>query len=152
MFEPAKHIKGIHPGAYLERELKKRGIAKGRFSLSIQEYPQTLVAVTKGKRRMNPALALRIERELGMEEGFMMTLQVLFDMSEEKRRQPQKLSPNSSRFRPTLFWDTDITKLNWELHQRFIIRRVMQRGNKTEQQELVTIYGAETVHRIYPAD
>lgn len=99
---------------------------------------------------MNPALALRIERELGLEEGFMMTLQGLFDMSQEKRRQPLKANPNSSRFRPTLFWDTDIAKLNWELHQRFIIRRVMQRGNKLEQQELLNLYGAETVNRIYP--
>jgi hypothetical protein len=99
---------------------------------------------------MNPALALRIERELGLEEGLMMTLQGLFDMSEERRRQPLKGNPNSSRFRPALFWDTDLSKLNWELHQRFIIRRVMQRGNKAEQQELLNLYGAETVNRIYP--
>jgi plasmid maintenance system antidote protein VapI len=150
MFGTAKYVKGIHPGLYLERELKKRGIPKGRFSLNIQEYPQTLVAITKGKRRMNPGLALRVEKELGMEDGLMMTLQVLFDMSEEKRKQPASLMPDLSKFRPTLFWDADMSKLNWELHQRYIIRRVMLRGNKIEQQEILSLYGTETIKSIHP--
>jgi antitoxin HigA-1 len=149
MFGTAKYVKGIHPGLYLERELKKRGIPKGRFSLTIQEYPQTLVAITKGKRRMNPGLALRVEKELGMEDGLMMTLQVLFDMSEEKRRQPASMAPDLSKFRPTLFWETDIARLNWELHHRYIIRRVMQRGNKAEQQEILNLYGADTIKGIH---
>jgi antitoxin HigA-1 len=149
MLTEAKHIKGIHPGLYLERELKKRAIPKGRFSLDIHEYPQTLVAVTKGKRRMNPSLALRIEKQLGLEEGLMMTLQVLFDMETEKRRHPSELRPDVSKFRPALFWDTDMRKLNWELHQRYIIRRVMQRGNKMEQQEILKLYGSETVRAIH---
>jgi len=149
MFGSAKYVKGIHPGLYLERELKKRGIPKGRFSLTIQEYPQTLVAITKGKRRMNPGLALRIEKELGIEDGLMMTLQVLFDMSEEKRRQPATLAPEDlSRFRPTLFWEIDIAKLNWNLHHRYIIRRVMQRGNKIEQQEILNLYGPDVIKSV----
>lgn len=152
MIGQAKHIKGIHPGLYLERELKKRAIPKGRFSLDIREYPQTLVAVTKGKRRMNPSLALRIEKELGLEEGLMMTLQVLFDMEAEKRRHGSELRPDLSKFRPALFWDTDIRKLNWELHQRYIIRRVMQRGNKAEQQEILNLYGASAIRVIHPIE
>lgn len=150
MFEQAQAIKGIHPGAYLERELKKRGISKGRFSLTIQEYPQTLVAITKGKRRMNPPLALRIERELVLENGFLMTLQALFDMEEEKLRQSNKTVPTLSKFRPTLFWETDLAKLNWELNRSFIIRRVMQRGNKMEQQEIANFYGKEVIDQIFP--
>ena len=42
-------IKGIHPGFILERELKLRNLRKGQFALSLQEFPQTLVAITKGK-------------------------------------------------------------------------------------------------------
>lgn len=44
-------IKGIHPGIILERELKQRKLAKGRFALSLQEYPQTLVSITKTKEK-----------------------------------------------------------------------------------------------------
>jgi plasmid maintenance system antidote protein VapI len=152
MFEHAKLIKGIHPGVYLARELKKRKISKGQFSLSIREYPQTFVAITKEKRRMNPALALRIEQELGLEEGFLMTLQGLYDMAEEKRRQPNGETPLLSRFRPTLFWDSDLQKLNWETHRRYIIRRVMERGNAQERQEILNFYGAKTVAGIHPVN
>jgi len=53
-------IKGIHPGLILERELKIRKLPKGAFALSINEFPQTIATITKGKRRMNPALSLKI--------------------------------------------------------------------------------------------
>jgi antitoxin HigA-1 len=145
MFQAITAVKGIHPGVYLERELKKRNISKGRFSLSIQEYPQTFVAVTKGKRRMNPSLALRIERELKLEEGFLMTLQGFYDMEVEKRKISSSVKPNLQRFRPALFWEADLAKLNWELQQSYIIRRVMERGTKQEQQELASLYEASVI-------
>lgn len=150
LFTAIEPIRGIHPGLFLERELKKRHISKGQFSLAIREYPQTFVAVTKGKRRMNPSLALRVERELNLEEGFLMTLQGLFDMEEEKRKLPSSIKPNLMRFRPGLFWETDISKLNWDLQRTFIIRRVMERGTKQEQAEIVQLYGEAEVKRIYP--
>lgn len=150
LFTAIEPIRGIHPGLFLERELKKRHISKGQFSLAIREYPQTFVAVTKGKRRMNPSLALRAERELNLEEGFLMTLQGLFDMEEEKRKLPSSIKPNLMRFRPGLFWEKDISKLNWDLQRAFIIRRVMERGTKQEQAEIVALYGEAEVKRIYP--
>jgi plasmid maintenance system antidote protein VapI len=52
--------KGIHPGIILERLLKKKAISQRPFALSIGEYPQTINAITKGKRRINIALALKI--------------------------------------------------------------------------------------------
>ncbi|MBN8787584.1 MAG: hypothetical protein J0I84_10880, partial [Terrimonas sp.] len=80
-----EHLKGLHPGIVLERELKKRKLRKGPFALSIQEYPQTITAITKGNRSMNTSLAMRIEEALGLEEGFFMTLQVFYNIEEEKK-------------------------------------------------------------------
>ena len=84
-------VKGIHPGFILERELKQRGLRKGQFALSLQEFPQTLVSITKGKRRMNISLALKIETALGFEEGYFMILQVFYDIEEEKKKQKEKI-------------------------------------------------------------
>ena len=95
-------IKGIHPGIILERELKRRHLRKGPFAISLKEYPQTLVSITKGKRRMNINLALKIEKALGIEEGFFMTLQVFYDIKELKNKQP-KLHPNLTKLRRVLF-------------------------------------------------
>ena len=142
-------IRGMHPGLFLERELSKRKIAKGRFALSLQEYPQTLVAITKGKRRMNPGIALKIEQELGLEEGFLLVLQTYHDIRKAKKKQAHNLQPNVSRFRPALFWDTDFAKINWNLHQNMIIRRVMERGNQAEKDEILRLYGEQKIARIY---
>jgi hypothetical protein len=96
---------------------------------------------------MNPSLALRVERELKLEEGFLMTLQGFYDMEVEKRKHSSLVKPNLQRFRPALFWETDLAKLHWELQQAYIIRRVMSRGTKQEQQELATLYEASIIKR-----
>ena len=61
-------IKGIHPGIILERELRKRGLSKRSFALSINEYPQLLGDITKGKRKINPSLSIRIGKALGLDD------------------------------------------------------------------------------------
>ncbi len=140
-------LKGIHPGFFLEHELKRRNLKKGTFSLSIQEYPQTLVAVTKGKRRMNTTLAMKIEKALGFEDGFFMVLQVYNDIEEQKKKQqPEK--PDLSKFRPALFWDTDMHAISWEKQQRAVVQRVFERGNETEKNEIIRFYGQNRVDEI----
>src|SRR5688572_22597886 len=100
-------IKGIHPGIILDRKLKERKLRKRPFALSIDEHPQTLSAITKGKRSINTSLALKIEHALGLEEGYFMTLQVFYDIKELKRKQQQHSHPDLSLIRPAIFWDTD---------------------------------------------
>ncbi len=140
-------LKGIHPGYILERELKKRKEGKSRFAISLGEFPQTLVAITKGKRRMNTPLSLKIERALGWEEGYLMTLQIYHDIRQEKRRQ-HNTKPVLSRLRPALFWDTDMKNIDWEKQKRAVIHRVFDRGNEQEKNEIARFYGNETVKRI----
>ena len=110
-------IKGIHPGIILERELKQRKLAKGRFALSLQEYPQTLVSITKTKRKMNIGLALKIEQALNMEEGYFMILQLYYDIEEEKRKQNTE-QPDLLKLRPVLFWDTKMEKIDWKKQKK----------------------------------
>lgn len=140
-------LKGIHPGLVLERELEKRHLRKGVFALSLQEYPQTLTAITKGKRGMNVSLALKIEKALGLEEGYFMILQVYYDIEEEKRKQ-NKARTDLPQLRPVLFWDTKMDSIDWEKQKKAIIKRVFERGNEMEKNEIIRFYGAETVGKI----
>ena len=141
-------LKGVHPGVVLERELKKRGLGKGPFALSIQEFPQTISAITKGKRGMNTSLALRIENALGMEEGYFMTLQIYYEIKEEKRKQEKSFKPDLSLLRPALFWDTDLGKIDWKRQKRAVIERVWERGNDQEKAEMRRLYGEEDIENI----
>jgi plasmid maintenance system antidote protein VapI len=134
-------LKGIHPGIILAQKIKERKLSKGRFALMINEYPQTLGAITKGKRSMNTALALKIEQELNLTEGFLMTLQVFHDIKQEKRRLLEKKRPDFSKLRRGLFWDTDFEKIDWHRQKQAVIQRVFERGSDAEKAEITRFYG-----------
>lgn len=138
-------IKGIHPGFILERELKKRKLQKSKFAQSLHEHPQTIVAITKGRRRVNTALALKIEKLLGLEEGILMVLQAYYDIEQLKEKQPSN-TPDLSRLRSVLFWDTTIASINWEKQKNAVIKRVFERGNEYEKKEISRFYGQNTVN------
>ena len=120
-------IKGIHPGKIVERELKKRNINQRQFALSIGEHAQTLSAIIKGSRRMNVALSLKIEEQLEIEEGFLMTLQVFYDIKEAKKDSTYK--PDLSKLRKGIFWDTSFDKIDWKLMKISVVKRVFAYGN-----------------------
>jgi plasmid maintenance system antidote protein VapI len=140
-------IKGVHPGFILERELKKRHLRKGPFAISLKEYPQTIVSITKGKRKMNTPLALKIENALGLEEGYLMILQVYYDIEEEKRRQNTE-HPDLNKIRPIVFWDTKIEKINWKKQKNAVIKRVFERGNEIEKKEIIRFYGRKNIDEV----
>jgi addiction module HigA family antidote len=147
MFNQLTEIKGIHPGLFLERELKKRNIQKGKFAISLGEHPQTLVAITKMHRRMNTPLALKIEHVLGLEEGFLMVLQAYYDIEQEKDKR-KMMHPDFSKFRTALFWDTDMQTIDWHKQKISVINRVFDRGNEIERAEIIRFYGREVVDEI----
>jgi antitoxin HigA-1 len=141
------YSKGIHPGLILDNELRERHFAKGKFALSLQEYPQTIVSITKGKRRMNTGLALKIEKALDIEEGYLMIMQVYYDIEQLKSKQNMD-KPNLSKLRSVLFWDTSIEKIDWQKHKKAVIKRVFERGNDIEKNEITQFYGLQTIQEI----
>ena len=140
--------KGIHPGLILERELKKKGLKKGPFALSLNEYPQLLNEITKGRRGLTPALSLKVDKALELEEGTMLILQAYYEIQKEKQKMEQQQSPNLAILRKALFWDTDIDKIDWQRQYKAVISRVFERGNQDEKAEVVKFYGAGKVKTI----
>lgn len=136
--------KGIHPGIVLEREFKKRSLKQRPFALSINEHPQTLNAITKGKRNLNTSLALKIEEKLELEEGTLAVLQTYYDIKKAKQNHSTR-TPDISILRESLFWDTAVDDIDWEKQYKAVIRRVFERGNEVEKSEILRFYGAEKV-------
>jgi plasmid maintenance system antidote protein VapI len=136
--------KGIHPGIVLERELKKRSLKQRPFAIAINEHPQTLNAITKGKRSLNTALALKIEEKMGLEEGILAILQTYYDIRIEKEKQ-QTETPNLALLRNSLFWDTAIEHIDWKKQYKAVIKRIFERGNETEKSEIIRFYGKQKV-------
>ena len=132
-------LKGIHPGLYLETELKKRKISKKEFAESVNEHLQTIVSITKAKRKFTPALSLKTEDFLHLEEGFILTLQVFYEIKKTKE-QLDTTKPDLTKIRPILFWDTDIDKIQWHKEKESVIKRVSERGNEQEKEEIRRFY------------
>ncbi len=144
MLERFEKYKGIHPGLVLDRELKKRSIKQRPFAQALDEHPQTFNAITKGKRGLTTKLALKIEKQLGLEEGSLSMLQVFYDIRRIKEKEDIG-TPDLSVFQHSLFWDTDISKINWNTHAIGVIDRVFQRGSKEAKAEIIRFYGEERV-------
>ena len=137
--------KGIHPGIVLNRLLKKRDLKQRTLAMAIDEHPQTLNAITKAKRNLNTSLALKIEKELNLEEGALAVLQTYYEIRREKEKQKNE-KPKLSLLRASLFWDTDIDKIDWDKHYKAVINRVFERGNETEKKEIKRFYGKQKVN------
>jgi len=133
--------KGIHPGIVLDRLLTKKAIPQRPFALAIGEHPQTINAITKGRRNLNTALALKIEDKLNLEEGSLALLQTYFEIEQEKKKTLH--TPNLALLRKSLFWDTDTATINWQKQYKAIIRRVFERGNEEEKKEIERFYGSK---------
>ncbi len=97
---------------------------------------------------MNTPLAMKIEDRLGIEEGFFMTLQIFYDIAEEKKRSLKGEHPDLSILRPVLFWDTEMGKIDWQRNKAAVIERVFERGNEEERNEITRFYGQSAVKEI----
>lgn len=137
-------IKGIPPSAFLQREIKSLDINQKKLAMKIGEYPQTLNAVLNGKRKITIHLALKLEKELGLPEGFISILQTYHEIKQEKSKQIQQ-KPDLSIITRGLFWEYDLEKMDWLKYANFIIERTFERGNEAEKKEILRFYGEEKV-------
>lgn len=136
-------LKGIPPKAILERELHKKGINQRTLALAVGEHPQTLNAILKGRRKIPVSLSLKIEKALDMEEGILSILQTFYEIEQEKNKVKQ--TPDLNILTPSLFWDTDLSKLDWNKYSTFVIQRTFERGSEREKEEIVRFYGKNVV-------
>ena len=145
-----ENYKGIHPGIVLARELKKRSIKQRPFAISISEHPQSFNSIIKGKRGMTTSLALRIEKELDLEEGAFVMLQAFYDIKKEKEKLAN-LTPDLSILRKALFWDTDVSRIDWQKQSHAVIERVFERGSDEEKAEITGFYGKAKIQSVLSA-
>jgi plasmid maintenance system antidote protein VapI len=136
---------GIHPGLILDRELKKRNVKKRPFAISIGEYPQLINEVTKGRRGVTPSLSLKIDDALGLQSGTLYLLQAHYDLEKARESSSQNNTPS---FRSALFWDTDMSKIDWKKQYKAVIKRVFERGNEEEKLQALRYYGQDKVREI----
>ena len=136
-----ENIKGMHPGALIKHELIKMKMSQRQFESKIGEHWQILNAVINQKRGISLGTALKIEREFGYEEGFLLIMQVYYDIEKDKQKEINKSLSGIPNVRRILFWDTDFDKIDWAASKESIITRILERGNDAEKAEIARYYG-----------
>ena len=134
-------LKGIHPGKIIDRDLKRRSISQREFAKQINEHSQTLNAIITGRRNITTEMAIKIEKMFDYDEGFLLILQVLYNIAKYKEDSRKKRkAPN---VRTIIFWDTDFKTIDWEKNKYAVIKRVLERGNDKEIEEIAKYYNIE---------
>lgn len=147
MLPELSKIKGIHPGVILKREIKLRGLKNYELADSVNEFPQTISAILKEKRGVNPKLSIKLGREFNVDDDYFMLLQASYDVRNEVSKS-QQITPDLSKIRKILFWDTDFDKIDWLKNNKAVLKRIFERGNDTEIQEIITFYGKDEIRKV----
>ena len=137
-------IKGIHPGKFIERELKKGNLTQRSLAEATGIPYQTINAIIAGRRNLTTEQAIKIDSVLNLEEVFFSILQVYYDIKQYREKELANLYTGSPRIRRILFWDTDFDKINWGKYKDAVIKRVLERGNEEEINEIQNFYNLPT--------
>ena len=133
-------IKGIHPGKFIERELKKKHLTQRALADETGIPFQTINAIIAGRRSLTTKQALKIDQILGYEEGFFAILQTHYDIKQYKEKELASIYTEAPHIRKSLFWDTDFNKINWAKYKNAVIKRVFERGSQDEIEEITRYY------------
>lgn len=147
MLPDINQVRGVHPGAILKRELARQSLKNVQLASAIDEYPQTIHAIIKGKRGVNPKLSIKLGAFFRVSDDYFMLLQAAYEVRQALFKHRKDAPPIASKLRKSLFWDTNIETIDWEKHKRAIIQRVFERGTQREIEELIKFYGMDEVRK-----
>jgi addiction module HigA family antidote len=133
-------IKGVHPGKLMESDLKKRGMSQRTLAERTNIPYQTINAILSSKRNLTTRQAVAIEHELGYEEGFLLILQAFYEIKSIKENELARQYPDKPNIRRILFWDIDFDHINWGAYKNAVVKRVLERGNPKEVDEIKRFY------------
>ncbi len=144
MFPTLEKIKGIHPSIILKRELTHKKIKSSELAKSVDEHKQTISAILNQKRKITPKLSIKLGQFFHIEEDYFSLLQASYDV--KIAYSTKQKTPDLNKIRKVLFWDTSFDKIDWNKQKRAVIQRVLERGNETEINEIISFYGKQIVY------
>lgn len=146
MLPKLNKIKGIHPGTLLRWALNNRNLQGNQLADAIGEHKQTISAILNKRRSINPKLSIKLSKAFNTDKDYFMLLQASYDVKAAESK--IKNTPNTDNLRRIIFWDTNFDKIDWDKNKKAVIKRVLERGNTTEINEIISFYGRKTVSNV----
>ena len=146
MYEQYLAYHHIPCGAVLNRIMTKEHFTQRELALRSEIPYQRINDFIANRRRISPENSLRLEKVLGIDyQCFFYQIQTNHDIFIATSHQQEQLHPDKSKYRETLFWDTDFGTLDWQRNSEWIIKRVFEYGNQNEIEETIRYYGKNLI-------
>lgn len=140
----------VPAGAILDRIIKQQKRIKAEVASSSQLIPQRLNDLIMGHRRFTPQTSMALETTLGIDiPGYFYLIQANHDIYETQKAQSQRHAPDLSILTQTTFWDTDMSKVDWNRCRTWAIRRVLEYGTPEEIREIDKFYGHKALLEVF---
>lgn len=142
MYEEYLTYHHIPCGAVLDRIRTKEHLTQRELA-SRSEIPyQRINDFIANRRRISPENSLKLEKALCVDyHCFFYQVQTNYEVFVATKRFSESLTPDKSKYRKALFWDTDFETLDWQRNSEWIIQRVFEYGNENEIEETIRFYG-----------
>ena len=153
MYEQYLTMSAVPAGAILRRILQKEHISQKEIAKRLAIYPQRINDLIRGKRKFTLELSFLLEKSLDISTaGYFYIIQTNHDIYNYRDIQERKLTPNLSKIRKSLFWETfSLDKINWIRSANWIIQRAFEYGNRQEIDEIIRFYSREKVSEVLNA-
>lgn len=139
-------------GAVLGHILKQQDMTQRQLSAATGILPQRINDYISGKRRISAEASLLLEQALSIKtKGFFYIIQANHDIHDAITLHSEDAIPDLTRIKKSIFWDTDISRLNWNSNRKSIIRRVFEYGDEQAIKEIIRFYGKNEVTDILTA-
>ena len=152
MYEQYLTYHHIPCGAVLDRIRTKEHLTQRELA-SRSEIPyQRINDFIANRRRISPENSLKLEKALGVDyQCFFYQLQTNYEIFVATNHLSEQATPNKSKYREALFWDTDFNKLDWQHNSEWIIQRVFEYGNEIEIKETIRFYDKKLITKVLHA-
>ena len=139
----------IPAGAILDRIRRKRSLSQRKLAESAGLSPQSINNYIHNRRKMSPQVSEKLSNALNLSDKnyFTIAQQNHRNFTENLGRR-SATTPDLSKLRPAVFWDTRLDRIDWQGNKRWVIQRVFEYGNDTEMSEIIRYYGKEQTHGI----
>lgn len=131
--------KTIPIGKIIRRDLQKRGISQIRMSQQIGVSYSHLNAIINGHRNIGRLLSQKIESLFDYEPHFLLRIQT-YQKEQQSIINSIILTGDKPAIRSCVFWDIDISTLDWKKNRGFIKKRVSHYGNAAERAAVNRFY------------
>lgn len=141
MYERYLSAPHIPAGAVLQHIMQRSRITQRDLAVQAGLPPQRVNDYIHGKRRISVDASFRLESALSIDhKGFFYTLQSNHDIYSASPTEPER-TPDLSKIRKSIFWDTDLSRINWQVNSTSIIKRVFEYGDSATIDEIIHFYG-----------